>query len=215
MNSRRNCFISLLPDRIAPLVAQSACHVDISDHALPQLLHRFAQSHRRAAVRAMLTYLVIFARGLDQLAPLPVGVRTGLFDVDVLARLHGPDSHQTVPVIWRRDRDRVDRLVFEQLANVRELGRPLALGLFDLVQTLPEHRFINIAQSGDLDVLHLRIGANVRVSLSADSDACHADRVVRTVGQAFQIEAQRPDGRGAGRRLYELSSIFHFSAPRI
>ena len=41
-----------------------------------------------------------------------------LFDVDILSRGTGQHGHQSVPVIGRRDHDRIDRLVVEQFAEI-------------------------------------------------------------------------------------------------
>ena len=85
---------------------------------------RSAQSLPRAALRAVLDDAVVLAGGLDGDAALVDVVAARLLDVDVLAGLAGPDGHQRVPVVRRGDRDGVDVLVVERLADVLHgLGR--------------------------------------------------------------------------------------------
>ena len=61
---------------------------------------------------------VVLAGGLDHPPAFADVVADRLLDVDVLARLAGPDRGQGVPVVRRGDRDGVDVLVVEDLAEV-------------------------------------------------------------------------------------------------
>jgi hypothetical protein len=60
--------------------------------------------------------------------PPPFGnvVADWLFDVDIFARLHGPNGGECMPVIGRRDGHRIDRLVIENLPQVLHYFRTLA-----------------------------------------------------------------------------------------
>ena len=71
-------------------------------------------------------------RRLDQELALAVGVRGGLLDVDVLARLAGAEGDRGVPVVRRGDEHRVDRLVVQQVPEVLDDAGRLPLGLLDL-----------------------------------------------------------------------------------
>src|SRR5262249_3338131 len=173
IDALRDGAVRLLADRVAPFETKPAGHIYVADHALPQLLHGFAQRDGRTAVRAVLDDAVVFARGGDELLAFPITMRAGLFDINVLAGLASPDAHQRVPVIRRGDRDGVNRLVFEQLANVNVLFGLLARVLFNLAAALLEHGVVHIADGGDLDVGHLGICADVRLALPVAAD--HGD----------------------------------------
>src|SRR5262245_2227282 len=112
INALRDGTVRLLADRVAPFETKPASHINVADHAVTQLLHGFSQRDGRTAVRAVLDYAVVFTRGGDELPAFPITMRAGLFDINVLARLAGPDAHQRVPVVRRGDRDGVNRLVF-------------------------------------------------------------------------------------------------------
>src|SRR5262252_3375182 len=152
INALRDGTVRLLADRVAPFETKPASHINVADHALPQLLRGFSQRGGRTAVCAVLDDAVVLTRGGDELLAFPITMRAGLFDINVLARLASPDAHQRVPVIRRGDRDGVNRLVFEQLANVHILFGPLARVLFNLAASLLEHGVVHVADGGDLNV---------------------------------------------------------------
>src|SRR5207249_6673105 len=52
------------------------------------------------------------------LPALPPEMRAWLFDVDVFARLAGPNRYQRMPVIRRGDRNSVDGFVFHNAARI-------------------------------------------------------------------------------------------------
>ncbi len=184
-----------------------ASHINVADHALPQLLHGFSQRGGRTAVRAVLDDAVVFACGGDELLAFPITMRTGLFDINVLARLASPDAHQRVPVIRRCDRDGVNRLVFEQLANVHVLFGPLASVLFNLAAALLEHGVVHVTYGGDLDVCHPGICFDVRIALPVDADHGDTDHAVRAAGVCLDVEAERGRGGGGGGILDEITSL--------
>ena len=64
-------------------------------------------------LRSNLADAAELAGGIDRLLTFPLAVREGLFDIDILARLHRPDSSQAVPVIAGRDHDRIDAVIGE------------------------------------------------------------------------------------------------------
>src|SRR5262249_29565317 len=112
INALRDGTVRLLADRVAPFETKPASHINVADHAVPQLLHGFSQRGGRTAVRAVLDDAVVFARGGVELPAFPMTIRAVLVDIDVLARLAGPAADQRVPVVRRGDRDGVNRLVF-------------------------------------------------------------------------------------------------------
>ena len=119
MPSGIGCGPSTLPMLARRLVAEAAGDLDLAEvaGAHPSRAPR-ADALVRAALRAGLDDAVVFARRLDHLAAFPDVVRDRLLDVDVLARLAGPDDDQRMPVVRRGDGDGVDVLVFEQLADI-------------------------------------------------------------------------------------------------
>src|SRR5882672_5829035 len=207
INAPRDGTVRLLADRVAPFETKPASHINVADHALPQFLHGFAQRGGRTAVCAVLDDAVVFACGGDQLLAFPITMRAGLFDINVLARLASPDPHQRVPVIRRGDRDGVNRLVFEQLANVHVLYGPLARVLFNLAASLLEHGIVHIADGGDLDVGHPGICADVRLALPVAADHGDTDHAVRTAGVCLDVEAERGRSGGGGGILDEIASL--------
>ena len=62
--------------------------------------------------------LIVRRRRLHELPAFPHIVRDGLFHIDILAGLDGPDGGERVPVIRRGDRNGIDLFALQQLANV-------------------------------------------------------------------------------------------------
>ena len=102
-----------MSNAFAPLIAEAARHVDISDQAGTHLFHCFPDRCARAALAAVLANHFVLFDCLDQLTAFPPIVRAWLLDVDVFARLRSPDAHQRVPVIRSCDGNRVYVLVFQ------------------------------------------------------------------------------------------------------
>ncbi len=71
-----------------------------------------------AALRAVLNNSLVLASSLDALASLEDVMAARLLDIDVLARLAGPNSNQRVRVIGRSDANSINVLVFQQFANI-------------------------------------------------------------------------------------------------
>jgi len=59
---------------------------------------------------------VVFARGIQHLAPFPDIVGRGLLHVDILASLRGPNGSERVPVMRRGECDGINVITGEQLA---------------------------------------------------------------------------------------------------
>jgi len=76
-------------------------------------------------------------------------VRERLLDIDILAGRHGRHGDRDMPVIGRRDQDRVNVLVIEQTAIIAVDSR---LGIGELAR-LVQVRLIDIAQGS-----HPRVG---------------------------------------------------------
>ena len=69
------------------------------------------------------TIRLYFRAASTTLPALEDVVADRLLDVDVLARLAGPDRRQRVPVVRRGDRDGVDLVVVEDPAEVLDVLR--------------------------------------------------------------------------------------------
>jgi hypothetical protein len=127
--------------------------------------------------------------GLDQPGLLADVVAEGLFDVDVLPRLDGPDRGQAVPVVGHRDRDDVDRLVLEDLPQVLHVRGLLAgFGLGD-PHGLADDPRVGIADDGHFRVRHGGPLRDVDAALAMDAE--HGDAQA-LVGRA------RTEGLGGG-----------------
>ena len=75
-----------------------------------------------------------------------------LLDVDVLARLAGPDRHERVPVIGRRNRHGVDIPIVEDATEIRLRLRIPAPPLLHEGQRRFEMPLVDVHDVGDADV---------------------------------------------------------------
>ena len=168
-------------DRIAPVEAEPARHVDLTDHALAQLGHALAHRRRRTRLRSVLHDAVVLARRGDDLPALPHVVRAGLLHVHVLARLAAPDGLQRVPVVLRADGYRVDGLILEQLAVIRESRRALARELIHVADARAQDVLVHVAERGNFDIRHFAEGRDVIAPAAPQANERDPDRVVRCV----------------------------------
>ena len=120
-------------------------------------------------MRAVLDDAAVLLGRANQLASLPQVVRTGFFDVHVLAGLTCPNRHQRVPMVGRGNRHRVDRLVVEQPADIRHGSRPST----DFAEALVEHRLVDITQGSNLDTRDA--GKRIQVIFPAPLQAADGD----------------------------------------
>jgi hypothetical protein len=123
-------------------------------------------------------------------------VADGLFHVDVLARLQGPDRQQRVRVVRGRDRDGVDRLVLDQFAEVLVEGGFLALLLLDGLHGLAEDVFVHVADRGDFDALEGQERLDVVQTPAADARDGDAEDVVAGREGPGAQRGRRGDRRG-------------------
>src|SRR5207248_6277536 len=131
-----------------------------------------------AALRAGLADAVVLAGRLDNAPALADVVADGLFDVDVLAGLHGPDRGQRVPVVGRGDADDVDGLVVEDAAQVfLVLGRE-ALGLLGGTHRPLDDGLVHVADRGHDAVVPAGEAADVAAAAAVDADDRDAEPVV-------------------------------------
>ena len=121
---------------------------------------------------------ILFSRG-HQLSSLINAVRERFLDIDVLARLAGPDRRQRMPVIGRGDGDGIDLLVLQRLADVSVFLWCLALGSLDGFGAPLEHVGIDVAQ-GDIFrlIFHAQDVPDMGAALAIESDGTHPDAAV-------------------------------------
>ena len=154
-----------------------------------------------ALLRAMLDHDAILALRLDRHAALVHVVAHRLLDVNMLAGLGAPDRHQRVPVVRRCDRDRIDRLVSQCLANVRDpLGIELALGLlFDLTHLAGDCFLIRVDEIGDLHVFLAQPTADVTATATIQAGHRYAEPVIRAVHADLPLRAANQRSGAGGQ----------------
>ena len=118
--------------------------------AAAQAVEHPAEERARPVLGADLDHAAVLAGRRHHLLPFPQVVRERLLDVDVLARLAGPDRRQGVPVVRQGDDHRVDALVVEDFAGVVIRGDlpPVVTGRLDFAI---EVRLVGVAERDDLD----------------------------------------------------------------
>src|SRR6185503_8637115 len=80
--------------------------------------------HHAPLLGAVLDETAVFARRLNAAASLDECMAEGFLDVDIFARLAGPNGQERMPVVGRSNRDYIEVLVGEGLTNILEtLGR--------------------------------------------------------------------------------------------
>ena len=198
-------------DAAARLVAQGPRDQQLAE--LARLDRRGGQGPvaAGAALRAVLDDPVVPPRGLDGDPAFVDVVAARFFDVDVLARLAGPDRDQGVPVVGRGDRDGVDRLVVEHAADVLHGGRRPAALLLDLVEPLLVRPRVGIDQVRDLDARHHSTNStDVFAASAVEPGHGETDRVVgpddpaRRLGPADR--KARPHPGGSQGSIHELAT---------
>ena len=151
--------VRLDADALAGLVAEGARDEQLAELARLDRGDGLGPAAIGAALGAVLDDPVVLPRGLDGDPALVDVVAARLLDVDVLARLAGPDRHQGVPVVRRGDRDRVDRLVLEHAGGCPSRSPvacqlPAFVMLLDLLEPLGVGLGVGIDQVGDLHARH-------------------------------------------------------------
>jgi hypothetical protein len=107
-----------LADRGTRFVIEPVSVEDLAQVALADIGEGFTEATPLARAMRGLDDAFVLRGRLDHLAALEDRVRRGLLDVDVLARLAGPNGRQRMPMVWGRDNDRIDVLIVQQLAQV-------------------------------------------------------------------------------------------------
>src|ERR1039458_6314187 len=201
VDARRHGFHRLAADGVAPFEAEAAGHVDVAEQAILDVLHNRA-ADAGALLAAVLHHAPVLPRGKSDLAGLEHIVRAGLLHVDVLAGLARPDGLERMAVVGGGDGDGVDRLVFQELAQVGVSRGTLSLGFFERGYLRVEHRFIDVAEGGDFHVGHLAVGADMVPAPAAEAHASDSNCVVGTGERAGTKRRARRD-----RGTQKVSSV--------
>ena len=218
--ARLHGAVGIAADVGTGLEAQAPRQVDVADPALVDELDGLLHDVAAAVHGADLDEAVVVARGVDHAPSFPHGVGGGLLHEHVLARLHGPDGGQGVPVVGDGDEHRVHVLVVEHAPQVLHRARLECgdVGELGVVHAAREQVGVDVAQGLDLDVLEGGEAALERVALSADADVGQHHAVVGAQhapaesGRGLRVRARR--GRAAqGHARHRLRGPGHELAP--
>ena len=136
------------PDAVARPINECVDKTHGPELAAPQAVEHPMQERARSVLGADLDHAAILAGRRHHLLSFPEVVRERLLDVDVLARLAGPDCRQRVPVVGQGNDHRVDGLVVEDPAQVRMSGHlfPAVTGRLHFAV---EVRLVRVAERDD------------------------------------------------------------------
>ena len=191
-------------DRIARLAAIAVGNLQLAELARLNRLVQAGDLLVAAALRTVLDYDAVALLSFDGRAALSHVVAHRFLDVDVFTRLRAPDRHERVPMVGRRDGDRIESRVFEGAPHVRKaLGGKLLAGLrFQIRQRLLQHLLVRIDEVGDLDVLLLGPAADVTLAPAVQADDSDAEAIVRAdrsgIGRCAASEQGCAGGEGRG-----------------
>ena len=154
----------------------------IANRAGPDDLRRHADTLMRVALVAHLRRDLVFGGGIEQQACFPRRAGKRLFDVDVLAALHGVQADGGMHVIGYADGAGVDVLAFlvEHDAEIFVFGR-----FVELAEVLSGALGVDVAKRND--VLGLGDLVEDDSALSAAADGSDVELVVeRLVAESFE-----------------------------
>jgi hypothetical protein len=103
-------------------------------------------------LEACLNYSIILVGGFEHFSTFPDIVRTGFFDVNVLAGLTGPYSGEGVPVVGRGNNYRIYIFVVERSSKVIIGGWSKLLNFADFLYAFREKIFVGVDKSFDANV---------------------------------------------------------------
>src|SRR5438105_828616 len=109
-------------------------------------------------------------RRVNNASAFPDVMADGLFDIDVLARLHGPDGGQGVPVVWRGDADGVDALVVHDAPQILHDTRLRPLTLHGKLHGRSDDGGIDVAKVRHDAIVSPGITGHMAAALPAHAD---------------------------------------------
>src|SRR5207245_9956542 len=161
------------------LVTQAARHQQFAEFARLDHLEDTGNLATATALGAVLDDTVVALGGFDGDTAFVDVVTARLLDVDVLARLAGPDGHQRVPVVRSGDRDGVEVLVLQGLADILDnlrLFTPFGGGL----EPAGVSARVRIDQVGDLDSVHACPFPDMSTAAAVQTGDRNVDGVIGT-----------------------------------
>ena len=170
-------------------------HVELADGAGGEELLGLGVDDGADALAADLKDAVGGAGGVDDLGAVGVDVDHGLFEVDVLAGVHGVDGGLLVPVVGRGDDDGVDVFAGEDLVVVAGGEDVVAPELFGA----GEAAVVAVGDGDELDAGNAEGGGGVALALDAGADERELDVVVgRCLGGCEGLEVRGCSREGGG-----------------
>jgi hypothetical protein len=154
----------------------------------------------RALLRADLDDAFVRARRVQHPFAFAVGMRQRFLDVDILARCARQNRHQRVPMVGRRDDDRVDVGTLQHPPEIGVSRRVVARRRHALVHSLVRHL-------RDADNLAVGLGLEVEqmaLADQADADEADADAIVRADHAPAGCRGRH---RGGGESLQKRAAI--------
>ena len=111
-------------------------------------------------------------------------------------------------MVRRRNRDRVDGFIFEELPHVDVSLRLRQALLLHLLQTLGQHVFIDVAKRRDLSLRNLREFLHMVPPAPANAADGHADAVVRAKNSLrMSHESDPAERRQARAGLQKVTTV--------
>lgn len=198
--------IGLVPDGITQGVVNNADVFDFAQFALAELFEGCFEGGVGAALRTGLDDAVVFFRGEHHALAFIEVVGDGFFDVDILTGLAGPDGGECVPVITRRDDDRIDGFVFDEFAEIGVGGG----GLFESFDAGVEPGLVGVAHGRNADTLEAVENVDMLITFPPEPDDADADVVIR----AADLAGKHERAGGSEDAGIELSACkWHGSSP--
>jgi hypothetical protein len=175
IDAGRDLAVGKMADAGTRLVAEAAGEAHFADVAVVNVLDALDMSGIGAGLGAGLADAVEFEPGLFEAAAFGEFVADGLFDIDILAGLHGPNGGEGVPGIWDGDGNGIDGFVFEQLADVGVLDGFRAAAVLQGALRWGESALIDVAEGDDLDAIIEGVGIEMVFAAAVQSDDGEAD----------------------------------------
>ena len=174
----RNRLLWCATDGVPLVEAEAASKVYVANQTLPHLLDALDYGARGAVVGSVLSDPVVLLRGQNQLLAFPQVMAARLLDVNVLPGLESPDSDQGMPVIGRRNGERVNGGVFQKFAHLSVSLRGRQAHPVHVREAPLHDVFIHIAHGHDLHVRHARVFLDVLKAHSPQPADSNTDAVV-------------------------------------
>ena len=163
---------------VALSITQCMDVFDLAQIAGVDIIHQRDQADVRAVLRSGLDDAFVFSRRIDRDPPFEDIVRDGFFDIDILTRLACHYSHQRVPVVRRRDDDRIDILIVEYMSKIRKCSRQIIAFRVFLRQCLGYMFRVHVTYSCNTHSCNIFKPTQLVGPLPAETDYADSDIIV-------------------------------------